>query len=178
MCPARLPQLADPQPENDRVRDGEATIRRQSDGADFGAWLFKCNPRRRDFQRFLSESDGITEWCAARSYRATLIRPGQPVILWVSGSDARGPTPGIWGLGQTISDAAASDDDPGANSLLAGAVDTRVQLSLRLLNEPVPRAVLRHVAALERLEVLRVPAGSNPSWVTGSEFAALLALVE
>jgi hypothetical protein len=179
VCPAQLPQLADPQPQNDRVRHGEATIRRQSDGADFGAWLFKCNPRRRDFQRSLSESDGSTEWCVAGSYRATLIRPGQPVILWVSGSDARGPTPGIWAVGQTISDAAADDADPsGANSWRARHLDTRVQLSLRLLAEPVPRAVLRHHAALERLEVLRIPAGSNPSWVTGSEFAALLAVVE
>ena len=171
--------MGDRQPETDQVRQAEATIRRQSDGADFGAWLFKCNPRRRDFQRFLSESDGMTEWCVARSYRATLIRPGQPVMLWVSGSDARGPAPGIWAVGQTLSDASAGGaDPPGASSSVARHVDTRVQLSLRLLDEPVPRAVLRHVAALERLEVLRIPAGSNPSWVTGSEFAALLALLE
>lgn len=121
----------------------------------------------------------MTEWCVARSYRATLIRPGQPVMLWVSGSDARGPMPGIWAVGQTLSDASAGDaDPPGANSSVAKHVDTRVRLTLRLLDEPVPRAVLRHVAALERLEVLRIPAGSNPSWVTGSEFAALLALLE
>jgi hypothetical protein len=161
------------------VRPAEAAIRRQSDGADFGAWLFKCNSRRRDFQRFLSEADGMTEWCAARNYRATLIRPGQPVMLWVSGSDARGPMPGIWAVGQTTSDTLAGDGDPsGANSSAARHGDIRVQLSLRLLDEPVPRAVLRHVAALERLEVLRIPAGSNPSWVTDFEFAALLALVE
>lgn len=161
------------------MRHAEPTTRRQSDGADFGAWLFKCNPRRRDFQRFLSESHGMTEWCVARNYRATLIRPGQPVMLWVSGSDARGPMPGIWAVGQTISDASACDADPcGANSSVARHGDIRVHISLHLLDEPVPRADLRHVAALERLEVLRIPAGSNPSWVTGSEFAALLALVE
>jgi hypothetical protein len=160
------------------VRRAEPTIRRRSDGADFGAWLFKCNPRRRDFQRFLSESNGMTEWCAARSYRATLIRPGQPVMLWVSGSDARGPMPGIWAVGQTIGPSPGDADPCGSNSSLARHGDIRVQLSFRLLDEPVPRAALRHVAALERLEVLRIPAGSNPSWVTGSEFAALLGLVE
>ena len=100
-------------------------------------------------------------------------------MLWVSGSDARGRMPGIWAVGQTISDASAGDADPcGANSSVARHGDIRVHISLRLLDEPVPRAELRHVAALERLEVLRIPAGSNPSWVTGSEFAALLALVE
>lgn len=159
------------------MRHAEATLRRQSDGADFGAWLFKCNPRRRDFQRFLSDADGMTEWCIARSYRATLIRPGQPVMLWVSGSDARGPTPGIWAVGQTLSDAAGHRDTSGGDSSEAPQSEIRVQLSLRLLDEPLTRAVVRHVAALERLEVLRIPAGSNPSWVTGSELAALLALV-
>jgi hypothetical protein len=165
-------------PENDQVRHGEATIHRQSDGADFGGWLFKCNPRRRDFQRFLSEAEGTTECCAARSYRTTLIRPGQPVMLWVSGSDTRGPMPGIWAVGQTSSDASAGEgDSAGGHSSVPRHGDIRVRLSLRLLDEPVPRTVVRHVAALERLEVLRIPAGSNPSWITGSEFTALLALV-
>jgi hypothetical protein len=99
-------------------------------------------------------------------------------MLWVSGSDARGPMPGIWAVGQTSGDGSAGEADQSAgNRSDARHGDLRVQLRLRLLDEPVPRAVLRHIAALERLEVLRIPAGSNPSWVTSSEFAALLPLI-
>jgi hypothetical protein len=153
-------------------------MRRQSDGADFGAWLFKCNPRLRDFQSFAAGADGITEWCVASGYRATLIRAGQPVMLWISGSDAGDPTPGIWAVGQTTSDAGSGVADPSAvGHRRPGRRDVHARLDLRLLDEPVPRAVLRHVGGLERLEVLRIPAGSNPSWVTHSEFDAIQPLV-
>lgn len=156
-------------------------MRRQSDGAEFGAWLFKCNPRLRDFQACMAAAadDRITQWCVARTYRATLIRSGQPVMLWVSGSDAGGPTPGIWAVGQTTSDASATETEgSGESHRDMGQSDLRAGLRLRPLREPVPRAVLRYVPGLEYLEVLRIPAGSNPSWVTRTEFDALLPLVD
>ena len=58
-----------------------------------------------------------------------------------------------WAVGQTISDASAADTDPyGTNSSVVRPRDIRVHIGLRLLDEPVPRAELRHVAALEHLE--------------------------
>jgi hypothetical protein len=155
-------------------------MRRQSDGADFGAWLFKCNPRNRDFERFLTEARGVREWCAARNYRATLIRSGQPVMLWVSGGLAAVPVPGIWAVGET-----ASSKDSEAD--IARAIDrptpetrakSQVGLALRQLDEPIPRTVLRQVSGLERMEVLRIPAGSNPSWVTRAELEVLRGLID
>ena len=136
---------------------------RQSDGAAFGAWLFTCNPRRRDFAAFLPTVNGVTTWCVARTYRSGLIRPDQPALLWVSGSDRAEPRPGLWATGRT-----------------AGSVDSAqstVELRLELLDDPVPRDIVAQVAGLEGLEVLRVPAGSNPSWVTAAEFTALAPLL-
>ena len=136
---------------------------RQSDGAAFGAWLFKCNPRRRDFAALLPTVDGITTWCVARTYRRGLIQPDQPALLWVSGSDRAEPRPGLWATGHTVGSVASAP--------------STVDLRLQLLDDPVPRGIVTQVAGLEGLEVLRVPAGSNPSWVTAAEFAALAPLL-
>lgn len=136
---------------------------RRSDGAPFGAWLFKCDPRRRDFDRFRREVDGLTRWCVTRTYRSDLIAAAQPVLLWVSGSGRTGPRPGLWATGHTVGPV----EDP----------ESTVALRLRLLDDPLDRGTLAQVAGLEQLEVLRVPAGSNPSWVTEAEFRALAPLL-
>ena len=136
---------------------------RKSDGAAFGAWLFTCNPRLRNFAAFLPTVNGVTTWCVARTYRSRLIHPDQPALLWVSGSDRAEPRPGLWAVGRTAGS-------------VEGAEST-VELRLRLLDDPVPRGIVAQVAGLEGLEVLRVPAGSNPSWVTAAEFAALARLL-
>lgn len=138
-------------------------LARRSDGAAFGAWLFKCNPHRRDFDALLPTLNRGTAWCVARTYRRELIGPNQPALLWVSGSDRTGPRPGLWAVGRT----AGPVEGPQAT----------VDLRLRLLDEPVARDIVAQVAGLESLEVLRIPAGSNPSWVTEAEFAALAPLL-
>ena len=136
---------------------------RRSDGAAFGAWLFKCNPRRRDFAELLRTLDGVSAWCVARTYRRDLIGPDQPALLWVSGSHRTGPTAGLWAVGETV----GVPEGPQAS----------VELQLQLLDDPVPRGIVAQVAGLEGLEVLRIPAGSNPAWVTDAEFAALAPLL-
>lgn len=128
-----------------------------------GAWLFKCNPHRRDFAALLATVNGVTTWCVARTYRRELMGPGQPALLWVSGSGRAAPGPGLWAVGRTVGP-------------VEGPQST-VDLRLRLLDEPVPRDIVAQVAGLEGLEVLRIPAGSNPSWVTEAEFAALAPLL-
>lgn len=133
---------------------------RRSDSAALGAWLFKCNPRRRDFEEFLRTAGGVSTWCVARTYRSDLIRSGQPALLWVSGSGRSVPVPGLWAAGATVTGTYV-DEKP--------AVDLRLQL----LDDPVPREIIAQIAGMEDLEVLRIPAGSNPSWVTDTEFAAL-----
>jgi hypothetical protein len=97
--------------------------------------------------------------CLRRSYRLTLMRPGQPCLLWVSGRHR----PGVHALGEL---AAAPVEDDG------GPV---VAVRLTRLAEPVDRADLLAEPATRDAEVLRMPAGSNPSWLSPAQYAAVLA---
>ncbi|HET6394788.1 MAG TPA: hypothetical protein VFG13_18315, partial [Blastococcus sp.] len=49
-----------------------------------------------------------------------------------------------------------------------------VHVRLTLLAEPVPRAALLSDPRMRDAEVLRMPAGSNPSWLSAGQFAAVL----
>ena len=100
--------------------------------------------------------------CLRPSYRLGLMRPGQPCLLWVSGRDA----PGVHALGQLAGEVAASGGGP------------EVSVAFTLLPEPVPRAALLADPGVRGAEVLRMPAGSNPSWLSAGQYAAVLALAE
>ena len=96
--------------------------------------------------------------CVRRSYRLDLMAVGQPCLLWLSGRDH----PGIHALGE-----------------VSGRVEDRpegpvVPVRLTLLAEPVPRSELMADPRMRTAEVLRMPAGSNPSWLSAEEFAAVL----
>jgi hypothetical protein len=99
--------------------------------------------------------------CVRRSYRLDLMAPGQPCLLWISGRHA----PGVHALG-TVTTAVV--EGPG------GPV---VGLRLTRLAEPVPRAELLADPVARDAEVLRMPAGSNPSWLSAVQYAAVLALL-
>ena len=89
-------------------------------------------------------------------YRARMMRAGQPVLFWASGSRRRDIPYGIWGLGH-----------------VTGPVrDGEVPLDV-VITDPVPRAVLRTDPRLRAMEVFRQPQGSNPSFVTMEEFVIL-----
>jgi hypothetical protein len=99
--------------------------------------------------------------CVRPSYRLALMTAGQPCLLWLSGR----VDPGVHALG-----------------VLAGPVEVEadgpvVPVRLTLLAEPVGRADLMADPAASHAEVLRMPAGSNPSWLSRSQFAAVLARV-
>jgi hypothetical protein len=97
--------------------------------------------------------------CLRPSYRLRLMAPGQPCLLWLSGP-AR---PGVHALG-TIDGPVGTDDDD----------SPVVPVRLVLLTAPVPRTELLTDPRMEKAEVLRMPAGSNPSWLSAGQFAAVL----
>ncbi|WP_029430486.1 hypothetical protein [Blastococcus sp. URHD0036] len=99
--------------------------------------------------------------CLRRSYRLDLMRPGDPCLLWVSGRT----TPGVHAVG-VLADG-PSDGDGGPE----------VTLELTLLADPVPRAELLADPVAAGAEVLRMPAGSNPSWLSAGQFAVVRARV-
>ena len=98
--------------------------------------------------------------CVRPSYRLTLMRRGQPCLLWVSGRDR----PGVHALGELTGEVAETDGGP------------VVPVAFTLLAEPVARAALLADPAARDAEVLRMPAGSNPSWLSAGQYAAVLAL--
>ncbi|MCZ2861204.1 hypothetical protein [Blastococcus sp. VKM Ac-2987] len=97
--------------------------------------------------------------CLRPSYRLGLLAPGRPCLLWLSGRQR----PGVHAVG-TLADHV--DDAPGGPS---------VAVRVRLLDEPVPRAELLTDPAFAGAEVVRMPAGSNPSWLSAGQYAAVLA---
>jgi hypothetical protein len=93
--------------------------------------------------------------CVRPSYRLGLMAPGQPCLLWRSGRDS----PGVHALG-----------------VLTGEPwDGEVPVRLTPLAEPVPRAELVAHPVFREAEVIRMPAGSNPSWLTAAQYAVVLA---
>ncbi|WP_448639841.1 hypothetical protein [Geodermatophilus sp. URMC 63] len=97
--------------------------------------------------------------CLRRSYRLELMSPGQPVLLWLSGRDRAG----VHATGVLAGDVGEDERSP------------LVHVRLTLLTAPLPRADLLADPGARDAEVLRMPAGSNPSYLTPAQYAALLA---
>ena len=102
----------------------------------------------------------ITTRCVRPSYRTSLVAPGQPVLLWISGQDRAHPA-GVYAEGRTTGVVRPDDED------------LVMPVSLVALEAPVPRVELLAHPLLAQLEVLRMPAGSNPSYVTEEQLEAL-----
>lgn len=100
--------------------------------------------------------------CVRPSYRLDLMAPGRPCLLWLSGR----ADPGVHALGTV--------DGP----VSADAGGPVVPVRLVLLDEPVPRADLLADPRMRTAEVLRMPAGSNPSWLSAEQFAAVVDRVD
>ncbi|WP_181310004.1 hypothetical protein [Nocardioides campestrisoli] len=127
-----------------------------------GAWLLKTDPRGTSVADLLAGGLArVATRCVRRSYRTDLIAPGQPVLLWVSGGDRRHPA-GLYAQGRTTGP--ATTDDEG---------QLVMPLALEALPEPVLRDELLEHPELSRAEVIRMPAGSNPSYLSGAQLDAL-----
>jgi hypothetical protein len=122
-----------------------------------GAWVIKCNPRKTPVDPMRAAGEAKPSWCVADNYRSRLIRPGQPVLFWVSAHPRRG----IWGAGRITGDVTVTD----------GRLHVAVRIPL--FAEPVTAAQLFTVPELRTMEVFRSPQQSNPSWVSSTELALI-----
>jgi hypothetical protein len=131
---------------------------------DLGAWLIKGNADAVDLAARFAREPLVTSWCVRPGYRARLMRAGQPVVFWASGSRCRLPY-GVWGIGRLT----------GAPEAGAPGEPWTVPLDLPILAEAdrVPRQRLRADERLTALEVFRQPQAANPSYLTVAQFAAL-----
>lgn len=98
--------------------------------------------------------------CLRRSYRLELMAPGQRCLLWLSGRRQ----PGVHALGRL-----ATAPEPTGD-----ATRQTVDVELHRLADPVPRAELVADPAFAAAEVVRMPAGSNPSWLSPEALDAVL----
>jgi hypothetical protein len=90
-----------------------------------------------------------------QTYRTALVRANQPVLLWVSGNDPEHPA-GIHARGWTT-----------------GPASDVIPVRLTAIEPVVSRSQVRDLPRLAGAEVLRMPAGSNPSFLDVAQYAAL-----
>ena len=130
--------------------------------SDVAGWLLKSTraPAEIDPGWAPGEERELTR-CVRRSYRLELISPGQPVLLWVSGR----VLPGVHAVG-TVSGPVRADDGDDDGPVLP--------VRLTSLSDPVDRGELLADPDFRSAEVLRMPAGSNPSWLTAAQLGAVL----
>jgi hypothetical protein len=134
--------------------------------ATLGSWLIKCDPRANP-DLFVTVGDGVarvTSRCVVRGYRADLMKAGDLVVLWVSG-DGRAMARGIWGVGHVTGPVEET------------ATEVFVPVDIPLVAAPLTDADLR-AAGVDDLEVQRMPAGSNPSWVSKEQLARIEPLLD
>ena len=123
-----------------------------------GAWLFKATGSEPSTQAHVRAGFADTgSWCVRPTYRTDLVAAGQRVLLWVSGAAA-----GVYAHGRTT----------------GPARDGMVPVALAPLDPPLLRSELTGHADLARLEVIRMPAGSNPSYVTPAQLEVLAGMRE
>jgi hypothetical protein len=127
-----------------------------------GAWLVKATGSAPSTRVHVQEGfAAVDQWCARPTYRTELVAAGQPVLLWVSGAEAGQPA-GIYARGRTT----------------GPAHDGVIPMALTPLSAPLLRSELVGHPGLASLEVLRMPAGSNPSYVTPAQLDVLVEMCE
>jgi hypothetical protein len=127
--------------------------------ADIACWVFKSSvPPDELLPRWQPGECRALTRCVRSSYRLELMAAGQPCLLWVSGRVA----PGVHALGTLTAGTHEADGGPVA------------PVRLTRLRDPLPRVALLTDAIARDAEVLRMPAGSNPSWLSAEQFAVVL----
>jgi hypothetical protein len=122
-----------------------------------GAWLLKATGSAPSTRAHVDAGFAdVGTWCVQPTYRTGLVAAGQRVLLWVSGNERDQPA-GVYAHGRTTGPA-ASDVMP---------------VTLAPLASPLLRSELVGHPELAGMEVLRVPAGSNPSYVTPAQLRVL-----
>lgn len=123
---------------------------------DVACWLLKSAGRPAELPRH--DAGPVTvRRCLRRSYRVGLMTLGQPCVLWISGR----VDPGVGAVGRV---AAEAEDGP----------EPGVLVELLALPRVVPRRDLVADPRFATAEVVRMAAGSNPSFLDAVQFTALL----
>jgi len=141
------------------------------DPGSLGTWLIKASRGTPLVDDALNgRVETVQTWCVRRTYRTALIEAGQPVLLWISGQDRTFPA-GIYAQGHTTGAATLADaEDRGS-----AGVEARLVMPVELMPvaPPVRRSELLLHPVLAGIEVVTMPAGSNPSFLRKTQLQAL-----
>lgn len=147
-----------------------------------GAWLVRCNPLTWDLAAYVAAGHhSIGTWSVRDNYRSAMMRRGDRIVFWVSGSD-RTYARGIWGIGLVTGHPEGvvnAPDDVGfwmSESARLGVTD-KVFVDIALMEVPLTDRELR-AHGVDDLEVQRQPFGSNPSWINQRQMARIDDLVD
>lgn len=123
---------------------------------DVACWVIKTSrPPEALVPGWQRAQTQVLRRCVRPSYRLDLMAPGQRCLLWLSGR----VDPGVHAVGVLT---AGPDAEPA------------VEVRLHLLDAPVERAELALLPEFAPAEVVRMPAGSNPSYLTGAQLRPVL----
>lgn len=151
-----------------------------ADGSAVGAWMLKANPAIWDIGAAIEQRLRIDWWRLAHTYRAELVRDGQPCLLWVTRGDRRVAS-GIWGFGSIVGEVEYGSGDPDdalwVDDTARDEVRPRTAVDMTILDEPLTVEELRSDPRLANLEVLRVPRIGNPAAVAPTEWAVIRSLL-
>ncbi|MEU4562448.1 hypothetical protein AB0F72_29050 [Actinoplanes sp. NPDC023936] len=132
---------------------------------DLGAWLLKGNADHAGLRERFAVAPRVERWCVQPSYRLELMRAGQPVLFWGSGSRRRDSAYGIWGAGRLTGPPRRDGD----------GWEVPLDLTIAPPEAWIPRSRIRSL--LPDIEVLRQPQGANPSYVTVRQYAVIMSLL-
>lgn len=151
-----------------------ATNARAITASTLGAWLIKGSEDVYPVEKLIRNGfSTVNGWSLRETYRTDLIKPGQPVLFWISGSSKVHPA-GIYAEGHTTGRATADvADSEWVDPAERGRPKLFMPVTLLPLPAPVLRSELLGHPSLSQIEVLKMAAGSNPSFVTPDDLAAL-----
>jgi hypothetical protein len=143
-------------------------------GKTLGAWLIKGSRAVYPVDKLIQTGfSTVTSWSLRETYRTGLIKPGQPILFWISGVSKTYPS-GLYAQGHTTGYATVDvADDEWEDPAERGVRKLFMPVELRPLSSPVLRNDLLQHPSLSQIEVLKMAAGSNPSFVTPADLAAL-----
>lgn len=142
--------------------------------------MLKARPDVWDIGSAIEQRLELDWWRLAHSYRADLVAPGQPCVLWITRGDTRVPS-GIWAHGRILSEAVPGPGDPDdglwCDKVAQLQIRPRVEVELTVLAQPLRREELAADPRLRRMEILRVPRIGNPAALTPSEWQVVRELL-
>jgi predicted RNA-binding protein with PUA-like domain len=147
---------------------------------NFGAWVLRCNPDIYDLPREVEDGLNLVDtWSVSENYRTEMMAPGNPVLLWMSGTKIGG----IWGIGRVAGPAIylpdfrknqfeywKTDKAKAANKLYA-------QVEIAIIRNVVPEFLIKQNKVLANSEIVKQPQLANPSCITSEEFVDLKKLL-